>query len=93
MVGFNAPYDWAYIDHYFLQFLGDNPFGHTALDIKAFYMGLTGCPWDETSMIYVSPRFLKGEQLPHNALEDARMQAELFRQLLAQARGEKANRR
>ncbi len=93
MVGFNAPYDWAFIDHYFLQFLGENPFGHTALDIKAFYMGLTGCPWDETSMVYVSPRFLKGEQLPHNALADARMQAELFRQLLAQARGEKANRR
>jgi len=86
MVGFNAPYDWAFIDHYFGEYLGENPFGHTALDIKAFYMGLTGCAWDETSMVMLSPRFLKGDGLPHHALEDARMQAELFRQLLAQAR-------
>lgn len=93
MVGFNAPYDWAFIDHYFLQFLDENPFGHTALDIKAFYMGLTGCAWDETSMAFLSPRLMYGSQLSHDALADARMQAELFRQLLAQARGEKANRR
>ena len=51
-------------------------------------MGLTGCPWEETSMLYLSPRFLKGQQLPHDALADARLQADLFRKLLAQARGE-----
>ena len=88
MVAFNAPYDWAFIDHYFLEYLGENPLGHSAIDIKAFYMGLTGCPWEETSMLYLSPRFLKGQQLPHDALADARLQAELFRKLLAQARGE-----
>src|SRR5512140_1290187 len=26
MVAFNAPYDWAFIDHYFLEYLGENPF-------------------------------------------------------------------
>lgn len=93
MVGFNVPYDWAFIDHYFLQFLGENPFGHTALDIKAFYMGLTGCAWDETSMAFLSPRRMDGNQLSHHALADARMQAELFSRLLAQARGERAKRR
>src|SRR5512146_1376015 len=40
MVAFNTPYDWAFINHYFLEYLGDNPFGHSAIDIKAFYMGL-----------------------------------------------------
>ena len=25
--------------------------GHIALDIKAFYMGLTGCTWSETSLV------------------------------------------
>ncbi len=89
MVAFNTPYDWAFINHYFLEYLGENPFGHSAIDIKAFYMGLVGCPWEETSMLYLSPRFLKGQQLPHDALADARLQAELFRKLLAQARGEK----
>ncbi|MGZ6316799.1 MAG: 3'-5' exonuclease [Anaerolineales bacterium] len=88
MVAFNAPYDWAFINHYFLEYLGENPFGHSAIDIKAFYMGLIGCPWEETSMLYLSPRFLKGQQLPHDALADARLQADLFRQLLAQSRRE-----
>jgi DNA polymerase III epsilon subunit-like protein len=88
MVAFNAPYDWAFVNHYFREYLGDNPFGHSAIDIKAFYMGLIGCPWEETSMLYLSPRFLKGQQLPHDALADARLQAGLFRKLLAQARGE-----
>jgi DNA polymerase III epsilon subunit-like protein len=88
MVAFNAPFDWAFVNHYFLEYLGENPLGHSAVDIKAFYMGLTGCPWEETSMLYLSPRFLKGQQLPHDALADARLQAALFRKLLAQARGE-----
>ena len=88
MVSFNAPFDWAFVNHYFHECLGDNPFGHSAIDIKAFYMGLTGCPWEETSMLYLSPRFLKGQQLPHDALADARLQAELFRKLLAQSRRE-----
>ena len=88
MVAFNAPYDWAFINSYFLEYLGENPFGHNAIDIKAFYMGLMGCPWEETSMLYLSPRFLKGQQLPHDALADARLQAELFRKLLAQSRRE-----
>ena len=89
MVAFNAPYDWAFVDHYFQEYLGENPFGHAAIDIKAFYMGMIGCAWEETSMIYLSPRFLKGQQLPHNALADARLQADLFRKLLAQSRREK----
>ena len=88
MVGYNAPFDWGFINHYFLEYLGENPFGHSAIDIKAFYMGLNGCAWEETSMLYLSPRFLKGQKLPHDALADARLQAELFRKLLAQARGE-----
>jgi ribonuclease T len=88
MVGFNAPFDWAFINHYFLEYMGENPFGHSALDIKAFYMGLIGCAWEETSMLYMSPRFLKGQKLPHDALADARLQADLFRKLLAQVRGE-----
>lgn len=93
MVAFNAPYDWGFINHYFLEYVGENPFGHSAIDIKAFYMGLIGCAWEETSMLYLSPRFLKGQQLPHDALEDARLQADLFRKLLAQARGEIVERR
>ncbi len=89
MVAFNAPYDWPFINRYFLEYLGENPFGRSSIDIKAFYMGLTGCPWEETSMLYLSPRFLKGRQLPKDALAKARLQADLFQRLLAQSRTER----
>jgi len=85
-LAFNAPFDWMFIDHYFHQFLGTNPFGHSALDIKAYYMGKTGCAWAETSMRHLSPKYLAGRQLSHNALGDARDQAELFRAILADER-------
>lgn len=89
MVAFNAPHDWAFLNHYFFSYLDENPFGRSAIDIKAFYMGLTGSPWEETSMLYLSPRFLKGREVPHDALANARLQADLFRKLLAQSRGER----
>jgi ribonuclease T len=67
--------------------VGRNPFGHAALDVKAYYMGVSGETWARTSMRYLSPRYLGGRQLTHNALGDARDQAELFRALLAEGRG------
>ena len=86
MVAYNAPFDWPFINHYFIEYVGENPLGHSAIDIKAFYMGLIGCAWEETSMLYLSPRFLRAQKSPSDALADARWQAQLFRQLLAEAR-------
>jgi len=34
-VGFNAPFDWSFVNYYFHRFLGHNPFGFAGLDIKA----------------------------------------------------------
>ena len=83
-VAFNAAFDWMFIDDYFRRFLGRNPFGYTALDIKAFAMGSTGGTWASTSMRYLSPKYLDGQPLAHNALSDARDQARLFRALIAE---------
>lgn len=83
-VAFNAPFDWMFVNDYFLRFLGRNPFGHMALDIKAFTMGLTGLPWNQTSMRSLAVRYLDNRRLTHHALHDAQDQAELFRQLLAE---------
>lgn len=38
-VGFNAGFDWSFVNWYFLRFLGENPFGFAPLDIKSYYMG------------------------------------------------------
>jgi ribonuclease T len=81
-VAFNAPFDWMFVNEYFHCYLGYNPFGHAALDMKAFYMALTGSTWRETSMLNVSEKFLDGRKISHNALEDALNQAEIFRRML-----------
>ena len=47
-VGFNAPFDWAFVNFYFQQYLGDNPFGIGAIDIKSYYMGMSGGTWEDT---------------------------------------------
>ena len=56
-VGFNAPFDWSFVNYYFHRFTGGNPFGFAALDIKALYMGATGSTWADTrsSQIAKSP--------------------------------------
>jgi len=85
-VAFNAPFDWMFVNDYFHRFLGRNPFGYSALDMKALYMGLTGARWSETSMRYVAARYLDGRPLTHHALSDAQDQAEMLRAMLAEAR-------
>jgi ribonuclease T len=81
-VGFNAPFDWMFVNDYFHRYLGSNPFGHAALDIKALYMGAAGVRWDETSMRHLAPRYLGGAQLTHNALQDAIDQARILESIL-----------
>jgi DNA polymerase III epsilon subunit-like protein len=82
---FNAPFDWMFVHHYFHKYLGFNPFGHKALDIKAYYMGVYGVSWSETSHNTVSAKLTHNRQLPHHALQDAILEAELFELILAES--------
>jgi ribonuclease T len=81
-VAFNAAFDWMFVTHYFHHYLGRNPFGHDALDLKSFYMALHGVPWAETSMHFVAPRYLGERKLTHHALQDALNQADIFQRML-----------
>lgn len=82
MVAFNAAFDWMFINDYFHRYLGRNPFGHSALDIKALYMGAKAVPWDETSFNKISTNYGGSEHLQHNALQDALEQGALFHRIL-----------
>jgi ribonuclease T len=84
-VGFNAAFDWMFVADYFDRFLGHNPFGHAALDIKSFTMGMAGVTWAQTSMRFLAPKYLHGRKLTHNALGDARDQAEIFAAVRAES--------
>lgn len=78
-VGFNAPFDWSFVNYYFHRFTSANPFGFTALDIKALWMGVTGCSWSDTRSSRIAERLKPALRGDHDALHDALYQAELFR--------------
>jgi len=78
-VGFNAPFDWSFVNYYFHSYLKSNPFGFAALDIKAFYMGVTGSSWADTRSSQIAARLHPKSKGDHQALHDAQYQAELFR--------------
>lgn len=82
-VGFNVPYDWMFVHWYFEHFLGPykDPFGFSGWDIKAYYAGVAKKRfWADTSMKKMK-EFLPIDLPPltHNALDDARQQAKIFR--------------
>lgn len=81
-VGFNAPFDWQYVNWYFFEFIGSNPFGINALDIKAYYMGISGTNWLNTSSSKLPEWLRRKDKIKHHALSDAVAQGEIFHKLL-----------
>lgn len=84
-VGFNAPFDWSFVNYYFIKYcgLGQNPFGHSALDIKSYFMGAYKTSWADTSMKRLPAEVHAPDKpLAHNALDDAMQQAEIFEKIL-----------
>jgi ribonuclease T len=81
-VGFNATFDWAFVNFYFHHYLGENPFGIGGIDIKSYYMGLSGVTWEDTRSSRIAKEYKDASQRhTHNALDDAIEQAELFRRM------------
>ena len=81
-VGFNAAFDWSFINWYFHTYVGENPFGIGGIDIKSFYMGMSGCSWEDTRSSHIPAKFKGRSPHTHNALDDAKEQAEMFQLML-----------
>jgi len=86
-VAFNAAFDWSFVNWYFHTYLEGNPFGFAGLDIKSYYMGLTGCLWADTRLSRIDGEFKSGSSHSHNALEDSVEQAEMFELMRARSKG------
>jgi DNA polymerase III epsilon subunit-like protein len=82
-VGFNATFDWSFVNYYFIEYSDRNPFGIGGIDIKAYAMGKLHCSWDETRSSRLAERLGISHENSHHALEDAQFQAKLFRLLQA----------
>lgn len=85
-VAFNAPFDWAFVVRLFFEAGVENPFGHSALDIKAFYMGMCGTSWDDTRSSRLPTAYAVVPEREHHALSDAVAQAVSFERMLRNAR-------
>lgn len=81
-VGFNACFDWAFVNWYFHRFLGENLFGFGAIDIKSYYMGMVGCQWAATRSSKIPEKYKGAAPHTHNALDDAIEQGQMFELML-----------
>lgn len=88
-VSLNAPFDWLFVADYLWRFLGSNPFGFSAVDLKALYMGRhldEVAAWSETRNADIRRRYPVSLPHTHGALDDAREQAEICRRIRETAR-------
>ncbi|MBH1494013.1 3'-5' exonuclease [Stenotrophomonas maltophilia] len=92
-IGLNAPFDWSFVNYYFHRYCGTNPFGFTALDIKAYFMGALNVRWDQTKSSRMAGILGPTLSPSHNALDDAKYQAELFRLLNSRLRNQQSGSR
>ncbi|HOD44894.1 MAG TPA: 3'-5' exonuclease [Anaerolineaceae bacterium] len=84
-IGFNAPFDWMFVNDYFHRYLGSNPFGHAAIDIRSYYMGLRKVTSGQASMKQIAQQYGNHDPLTHNAMDDAIYQARLFTAMLQES--------
>lgn len=85
-VGYTANFDWAFVNDMFVRSGLTNPFGYQAFDLRPLAMGLLQMPWRALKQDYLLPKLgmdLPSKELVHNALNDARHQANILCRLLA----------
>jgi hypothetical protein len=85
-----AVWDGMFLHWYFVRFTGSSPFGATGsgVDLRSYWMGLTGCEWAQTRLGKVK-QALDLDELPHthHAGEDAAELAQIFAAVLHQRPG------
>ena len=91
-VGYPAAFDFMFVYWYLMNFVGESPFSHSALDVKTLAMAVLGAGYRETSKKSMPERWF--DPLPHThiALDDAIEQGALFCNILAEARKPAASR-
>lgn len=70
----NNGFDFAWINWYCLTFLNENPFGHSSFNLGSLYKGLV-------KDCYKNFKFLRKTKHTHNALDDAKGNAEAMLQI------------
>lgn len=76
---FNAAFDWAFVDLYFIKAgYSKNPFGIAPFDLKSLSLPLAGeWNWSQTSKDRLPGEIIPDGDFTHHALEDAQYQQKL----------------
>ena len=76
-------FDWQFAYHYMLLYAGRSPFGHSAhFDMKTAYAVLARVGVRDASKRNMPPKLLGSRRHTHNALDDAKGQADLLAGIL-----------
>jgi hypothetical protein len=82
LVGYPVVFDWMFLHWYFVTFCGESPFGFSgALDMKTTYQQKARVPLDKAGRQDLPVELRPSRPHTHNALDDAREQAEIFNKL------------
>jgi hypothetical protein len=81
-VGYPAAFDYMFIYWYLINFVGDCPFEHSALDIRSYAMAFLKQNYNESGKQNLPIAWLEDLPLAHIALDDAMQQGLLFCNLL-----------
>jgi len=73
----NAGFDWGFVNYYFYYFTGSNPFGFSCLSLTSLYKGFE-------RNLRANFKYLRKTKHSHNALDDAKGNAEAFLAIQAQ---------
>ena len=78
-----ASFDWMFVYHYLIAYYGSSPFGFSGvLDMKTFYAARSGAVFGSATKRSMPAGLLSSRPHTHNALDDAREQADLLANLL-----------
>ncbi len=80
-------YDWLFCAWYFHHFLGRNPFGPNSLEVKSFYLGVSGKRnWNDAIKKKIPADLQWGRGHSHRADDDALEQAVLLENVILRRR-------
>ena len=82
VIGYPVTFDFNFVWWYLWTFTGGAPFAHGAMDIKTLAAARLGVPYDEARKSNWPKTWFFGDTHTHVAVEDAREQADSFRQIM-----------
>jgi hypothetical protein len=88
-VGYPAAFDFMFISWYLYRFTGQNPFSHSALDIKTYVMAMLKKDYRDSVKKNMPDRWFDDLPHTHKALDDAIEQGALFCNMLRENRSAK----